>query len=275
MMSLEKTSGLPLILTDEWTLEFGEGILPADVQKVELGGARNFFKNQEAGFPRRELYRVYRDLTRLAHKQAFRDFGVQYDLTLIPPGKIGEEFVRTRGHYHATKAGTAVAFPEVYEVVLGRTLMLLQSADPPDFERLREIYLVEMRRGEKLVIPPGFGHVAINPGEEVLVLSNLQARANRPIYEPYEAHGGPGYFVVESPELKISGALELNEESVPNLNYKQVPALIHRRPRDLPQFELRSSLPVYFTATQDLSSLDFLINPENYLEELKPERLFR
>ncbi len=158
-------------------------------------------------------------------------------------------------------------------MIHGRLFLLIQSA-PQDWDRISEVYLIEAKRGEKVLVPSGFGHVSINPTEDVLVLSNWQPLGNQGIYEPYEMRNGGAYYVVESQRLTKTGTTTAEFEFVPNLNYKQLSPLKHRQTRDLPQFDLLSALPMYFTATRNLQTLDFLVNPENYLDELVPEKLF-
>ncbi len=235
---------------------------------------KNYLKNASATYWRRDVYYIYRGIAFPEHQDVINEAGLEYDITVIPPGKIGDEFVKTIGHYHPYKKGTEVRYPEVYEVVYGKVFLFLQSA-LSDLEHLEETYLVEAGRGEKILIPPGFGHVSINPTEDVLVLSNWQSSNNQGIYEPYEAHNGGAYYVIQAERLGAGGKMHAEFEFVPNLTYNSLPPLKKVQPRELPNYDLRRALPMYFTGTKDLKTLDFLVNPENYLNELVPEKLFK
>lgn len=274
MLSLEKYSGLPIEIDEDDILQFGPGMAAVKPNVREFITVKNYLKNPLSTFPRREVYYIYRDVKRVEDSEALKNAGLQYDLTVIPPGKIGEEFVKTIGHYHAYKPGTKVRYPEVYEVVYGRAFFILQSASE-DFERLREVYLVTARRGEKVMVPPGYGHMSINPTQDALVLSNFQFRGNHSIYEPYEAHHGAAYYVSQSERLSPSGKTSLDYEFVPNLSYNALPKLEHRAPREMPQYDLLSAIPMYFSALKNLANLDFLKEPENYINDLVPEKMFR
>ena len=272
MISLEKSSGLPIQMRDDYSLVFEGGLSPVTPQIREFSAMKNFLKDEIGSYWRRDVYHMYRDMFLPEHMDAVHAAKLQYDITVIPPGRMGDEFVKTIGHYHPFKPGTQIRYPEVYEVIYGKLFELLQSASP-DLERLEEAYLVEVNRGEKVIVPPGFGHVSINPIDDVLVLANWQLLDNKGIYEPYESKNGAAYYVIQSERLSNSGSLSTNYEFLPNLHYNQVPPLIHARTRDFPQYDLRGALPMYQTGVKNLKALEFLVNPENYLDELTTDKL--
>ena len=273
MISLEKTSGLPLQMREDYSLVFGEEIQPGSQEIREFSALKNFLHDPSGKYWRRDVYHIYRDLGLKTDLEKIHEANLEYDLTVIPPGKIGNEFVKTCGHYHPFKPGTAVRYPEVYEVIYGKIFWLLQSASE-DLERLEQVFLISAERGQKIIAPPGFGHTSINPTGDVAVLANWQPRGNQEIYEPYEKFNGAAFYVLESERLSRSGQTSPEFEFTPNLNYKQVPPLLKAQPREFPQYDLLFALPMYFTGMKNLKSLDFLTNPENYTTDLVPERLF-
>lgn len=274
MVNLEKYSGLPIEMRDDFSLAFGEGLSPVKPQIRDFSAMKNYLKNPLSSYWRKDVYHMYRNLGLPQHLDLIHKAGLEYDITVIPPGKIGDEFVKTIGHYHVYKPGTTVRYPEVYEVVYGKVFWLFQKASA-DLERLEGVYLISAERGEKAIVPPGFGHVSINATDDVVVLSNWQRLGNKGVYELYESHNGAAYYVIESERLSRSGKTSRDFEFVPNLQYNQVPKLTPARSRELPQYDLLTALPSYFTATKNLKTLDFLVNPENYLDEFVPEKLFK
>ncbi|MBI4050498.1 MAG: glucose-6-phosphate isomerase [Candidatus Doudnabacteria bacterium] len=274
MLNLEKTSGLPIEIREDYSLVFGKALPPVKPQIRDFTSMKNYLQNPLSSYWRKDVYHMYRDVALPEHKDLIHEAGLEYDITIIPPGRIGDELVKTIGHYHPYKRGLQIRYPEVYEVIHGKAFLLLQSASP-DLDRLEDVYLVEASRGEKIVIPPGFGHVSVNPSDDVLVLSNWQPLGNKGIYEPYEAHNGGAYYVIRQEHLSVGGKMQAEFEFAPNLSYNLVPPLRKVQARELPQYDLRSALPMYFTGTQNLKSLDFVINPENYVDELTPEKLFK
>lgn len=273
MISLEKASGLPIKMRDNYSLVFEKDLVAPKPQIRQFSSMKNYLKDPGSSYLRKDVYHIYRNIGRTADLKMINKAGLEYDLTVIPPGKIGDEFVKTIGHYHPMKKDTHVRYSEVYEVVYGKVFWLLQSASD-DLERLEEVYLVAGGQGQKLVVPLGFGHVSINPTDQALVLANWQVLGNQGIYEPYETHNGAAYYVIQSERLSRDGKTVTEFEFVPNLHYKHVPELLRVQARELPQYDLRTALPMYFTGTKNLSAFDFLNNPENYLDELVPKKLF-
>ncbi|KKW22496.1 MAG: Glucose-6-phosphate isomerase [Parcubacteria group bacterium GW2011_GWA2_51_12] len=234
MLAIEKTSGLPIALREDFSLEFGPGLRPSSVEVTDQAHLKTYLKDPIARASRRDIYSRHTDLA----------------LT-----------------------GTSVTYPQLFEVLVGEVFFILQrpSADPG---RLEELYLFSLRHGEKLIVPPGFGVTAVNPGKEVLVTGCWQAAQNQEQSEQYEIENGAGYYVIESGRLSREGETKKNFEFVPNLNYKYLPKLIESQVRELPRFDLRVALPMYFTGTKDPRTLDFLVNPENYPDDLIPGKLF-
>ncbi len=80
-----------------------------------------------------------------------------FGTTVMQPGRVGEEYFMTRGHFHARRDRG-----EIYYTQSGEGLLLLQSRDG-------EIRTVEMKPGVCASIPPDWGHRSINTGTEPLV----------------------------------------------------------------------------------------------------------
>lgn len=274
MISLEKISGLPVQMRDDYSLVFEKGLPPVTPNIREFSSMKNYLKDSTSSYYRRDVYHMYRDISLPDHTAAVREANLEYDITVIPPGMIGQEFVKTIGHYHPFKPGTNIRYPEVYEVLYGKVFLLIQNASL-NLQQLQRVILVEANRGEKILVPPGYGHASINPTSDVLVLANWQPLNNKGLYEPYEDRVGAAYYVMQSQRLGASGETSLESEFLPNLHYDQLPSLERVTPRDLPQYDLLSALPMYFTGTRNLPTLEFLTAPEKYLDELVPEKLFK
>ena len=118
------------------------------------------------------LYYMYRDLARLeADRRWLTDHRLRYDITVIPPRDLCGEHVKTKGHYHPDNAA-GTGYPELYEVLDGTAQFLLQSRP------LDDVILVHADTGARVIIPPGYGHITINPSPGVtLVLANLVSTA--------------------------------------------------------------------------------------------------
>lgn len=161
------------------------------------------------------IYFMYRDVARReSDRRWMSEQRVRYDITRIPGGVFCGEFVKTKGHYHPMSP-SGVPYPELYEVMAGRAHYLLQRPDHSD------VALIEADAGTIVLIPPGYGHVTINPGTDELVMANLVSPSFASDYRPYEEMRGAAYY-----ELADRGF-------VPNPAYPSVPPLRRTEPPDL------------------------------------------
>ena len=121
-----------------------------------------------------ELYYMYRELS-MGKKDALliKEHGLRYDITVIPPRMLGCEFVKTEGHYHPLVPGTQITFPEIYEVLGGEVHYILQK---PAGEGIEDVILIKAGAGDKVIIPPGYGHLTINASNKILKMANWVAR---------------------------------------------------------------------------------------------------
>ena len=127
------------------------------------------------------------------------------NITVLVPGKIGQEFTKTHGHYHKDNRS------ETYKVLFGEGKMLVQNRDADD------VQLLEMKTGEEVVVPEGYAHTMVNTGKGPLVTIDdcpTDAEANVNDYEPIKEKRGFAKYVVESEDGKI--------ELIPNPAYEKV-----------------------------------------------------
>src|SRR5690606_7051923 len=106
MIDLEPVSGLPIALTEENKLRFRQPLPPVEPAVRTYQEMKPLFLDQQAPPPFEDLYYMYRNVHFKEHEHILESQGVGYDITVIPPGKIGSEFNKTAGHYHAVKPGT-------------------------------------------------------------------------------------------------------------------------------------------------------------------------
>mgnify|MGYP000892622300 FL=1 len=265
-------SGLPL----QWDehnrkLAFGQGmdkVAPAlrtikEMSDVLFESENGFEQGEEPDTP---LYYMYRDLHLTEHRLLFREEGIRYDVTVLIPGTLGKEYIKTAGHYHPFKPGASCTYPEIYEVLQGRAHYLMQK--PRDFEDpsagIDEVIAVAAEPGDKVLIPPGFGHITINKGSNFLVMSNLVADDFNSIYGPLREMGGAGYF-----EIVPEGEVQKKPAFVPNHRYPSLPPLCFTRPVELTKFFLSKEVPQYRSFIQHRQGFDFLTSPENYEAKFK------
>jgi glucose-6-phosphate isomerase len=144
---------------------------------------------------REPLYFMYRDLSKTPEDGRWlREQGIRYDVTVIPARTLCGEYVKTKGHHHPVN-GKGVPYPEIYEVLEGEAHYLLQTRSAED------VRLVRAGQGDRVLIPPGFGHVTINPGATTLVMANIVSTLFESDYSVYENLRGAAYFELRGGRL--------------------------------------------------------------------------
>ena len=170
--------------------------------------------------------------------------GIRKDFTLIYPRMLGQEFPKTFGHYHKNQE------PEIYEVMEGEVLFLCQKYNS-HFLEIKEAYLIEAKKGDKVVILPGFSMVSINATKDESLTANWVSNKIENQYDSFAQARGACCYILEDKK----GGLKFKK----NENYKQISKLVKIKPKKLPE---------------ELKNLDFLINPERYKDFLKVDKLY-
>jgi len=155
--------------------------------------------------------------------------GLRYDITVIPPKMLGQEFPKTKGHSHP--------FKEVYQVLSGEGLFLLQKCQN---KKVKDVFWVKVRKGGVLVIPQGYEHLIINSSKKALKTGNWLSQKCRNLYDFIEKMRGACYFAIAQ-KSKIK-----NQKSkikwIKNKNYKKIPKLRFKKPLKKMPKNLRSFL---------------------------------
>jgi glucose-6-phosphate isomerase len=188
------------------------------------------------------LYYMYRGIARdESDRRWLAAHHLRYDVTRIPGRDVCGEFVKTKGHFHPpSPEGTG--YPEIYEVLAGLGHYLLQRRDAGD------IIVVEAGVGEKVVVPPGYGHVTINPATEELVMANIVSTEFSGDYSLFEHCGGAAYF-------EMQGRI-----FVRNPRYSHAPPVRHGEPIRSEEWGIPPSTALY-ALIGNATALAFLNSP--------------
>jgi glucose-6-phosphate isomerase len=156
--------------------------------------------------PNLELYYMYRKIE--------IENGLRYDITVIPPKMLGEEFVKTKGHHHAGNYG------ELYIVLEGEGIYFMQKGDE---NKIDDACAVKAKKGEAIIIPEGYGHITINPSDKELETANWVKESDKGNFSLFEKAQGACYYYTKEGWIK-------------NENYKSVPPLRFEKPlKTLPE----------------------------------------
>ncbi len=166
------------------------------------------------------------------HYYMIRGGKIKKNITVWEVGKIGDEYIKTYGHYHVGD------LDETYWVVAGEGVVLLQNRkldtnNHPIDDEIESFYAICVKKGDSVFIPAGTGHLVCNTGDTWLTTiddSFVNFEEADPVSLPghadYEAikklHGFAYYLVEKDGELKL----------VKNGNYKQVPEPVWLSPQE-------------------------------------------
>ncbi|MEM2918025.1 MAG: glucose-6-phosphate isomerase family protein [Candidatus Altiarchaeota archaeon] len=190
-----------------------------------------------------DVYYMYRNLAKNEEdRKKFLNAKVRYDITIIPKGMLGCEYVKTLGHYHPLTE-KKISYPEIYEVLEGKAHYLLQKLSKGKVE---DVVLIEAKKRDVVLIPPNYGHVTINPSNKNLKMANLVSTEFSSIYEPIKKKKGAAYF-------------ELKKGWVKNENYGELPDIRNCKP-----LQKNFNLSIYDEFMKNPKKFEFLRKPWLY-----------
>ncbi len=177
------------------------------------------------------LYYMHRNVHKAEDERTLSKYRRRYDVTVIPPAMLGKEYVKTVGHYHELSR-KGVSFPELYEVMYGAAHFLIfkrrRIAGKDVDDRIQDAILIEAVAGDRVFVPPDYGHVMINPTKRVLVTNNIVEWKFKSLYGPVGKMAGAPYF-------ELAG-----EKAVANERFAELPPLSKIKAKDYsPTISLR------------------------------------
>jgi glucose-6-phosphate isomerase len=213
--------------------------------------------------PKIDLYYMYRDLAENKEdRQKIIGNDLRYDITVFPPIMLGKEFNKTLGHDHPIVPGTSITYPELYEVLEGEAIFLLQDSHDED---IKDVFAVSAKKGDKVIILPNYEHLIINPTDKELKTCNWICRSfGSFIYKPFRARHGFCYYAINDPSTPFGTSWIKNE------NYEKIPDLRFDKPNNFYSFDLPKDQPIY-KLVNNLEKLNFLVEPQKY--EWKPRKV--
>jgi glucose-6-phosphate isomerase len=213
------------------------------------------------------LYWMYRDVHQPRHAHLRRQYGLRYDISVFRGCLMGSELFKTRGHYHPYLHWRyPISYPEVYEVLYGEAFYLLQKVDDiyrdPFYVRVEDVILVHARPGQKVVVPPNYGHVSINAKpQQPLVMSNWVCDYFASYFDSVRQAHGFAYYC-----LAGEGG---QPRWVANPTYRQpLPPIRRASPCEAPAIGLGADTPIYCSAVEAPEKFAWLCYPQQYLAEI-------
>lgn len=128
------------------------------------------------------------------------------NITVWETGTVGNEYIKTYGHYHVGQLDETYWIVQGEGIVLLQTRKLDQSGNSIDDE-IETFKAIKIKAGDHVFIPSGTGHLVANTGKTWLVTvddSPVNFEEADPVslpghadYEPVKKMKGFAYYVVE------------------------------------------------------------------------------
>ncbi len=168
------------------------------------------------------------------HYHMVRGGSDQRNITIWEPGKVGQEYIKTYGHYHVGK------LDETYWVLFGEGIVLVQrravdGSGKSINDEIEEMYAVHVKRGDSIFIPAEWGHLVANISNTFFVTAD-DSPVNFEDHDPVSLPGHADYEAVKEMHGFAYYIVERDGKPalVKNPKYKKVPEISIMESRDYP-----------------------------------------
>lgn len=260
-----KNSGLPLYFNDETgLLVLSAPLTYSGFAAKKLEQMSGLFEDDHQEDPSEPIYDVYRNIRFPEDEERLQKDHYAYDITVVKAGMINDERKKTSGHYHSWNELKTSTYPEVYEVIAGTAIYVLQRADnfdDPNYDDLniQDLILVKVKAGQSIIIPPNYGHCSINAGEGELIFSNLAYTPCKVAYAPVQYYHGMGAYI---------GCLNGKITVKKNPHYKELPAIKYAEVKEQENLGILFHKPMYQTYRERPSAFAFLGHVDPFTEDI-------
>ena len=266
-MLLER-SGLPIEMDDQtFELSFLDGLTCSGGGHRRAGEMVNLFRDPSDINAEELCYYFYRDIVFPEHRELFEKNDFRYDITVIMPGTVNGECKKTSGHYHGYIGDKKdYTYPEVYEVLEGKALYILQKVmnfdqdEEPVFDEIKAVFV---EAGQAIVIPPFYGHCSINVGDGPLVFSNIAVVSCPLFYDTMKARRGLSVYALKDENGNV--ILEKN----PNYKNTGDVEICRCAPDPAPAMGIDAPSCTYKAYVQEPQKFEYLLRPEQYVEMMQ------
>lgn len=201
--------------------------------------------------PERKMYYMFRNIYEDTDKTIIEDNNLRYDITIIPPDMMGDEYIKTQGHCHPCVSGTDVTYPEIYQVLNGQAIFMFEKKEG----KQTKTYHIHGKEGDIVILPPGCSHVTINPTDQILILANWVETNFKSDYKPLLKAKGLAYYYIKK---------DNENEFIKNLAAgKEASELEELMPIDPELIGLKKDEPMY-SLIKTPERLAFLTRPQDY-----------
>lgn len=218
MLALQAVSGLPLSVNLELEqLNYNDTEIACErCLEVPLESMGPVLLNKSLRYP--EVVYTHHIQMHKTDELALMPTTFTYDVLFLPSGLLGIEFIKTH-IFHMNSAFAPVACViNVFEGVL--TVTMQKNKEKNDVFDINvsvaESWVVDVRAGQKVVIPAGFYYTFSNCLETPVVFARIVAEEHQVDYHTLRRENGLAYYLISK---------NAKREIVHNPRYREVPGI--------------------------------------------------
>ena len=230
--------------------EYGPGVFGPDPELRRLDAIRPSLREPGCNGPD-PVYGIAMDVGREVDRILLQQRMLLFGAVVYASGALGTEPVRSQGHIHAIAPHSGWSPPELYEIWAGTAIIYAQERAEDNPGRCVSVVA---RRGDQVVVPPGWAHCVINADpRQRMAFGAWCDRQYGFDYAGVRVHQGLAWF----PTFTDSHSIEWK----PNPTYK-ASTLEQHRPRTYPELGLNPRTSLYKQFVDDPDSVMFVAEPQ-------------
>jgi glucose-6-phosphate isomerase, archaeal len=236
-------------LKGQLDFRYGPGVFGPQPEYRSLDAIRRSLRDPNCAGPD-PVYAIAMDVGRIEDRGELRRRMLLFGIVMYAKGRLGDGPVRSQGHVHAISPHCGWSAPELLEIWEGRAIVYGQEKSGNDPGRCRA---VEAKRGERVVVPPGWAHYIVNADvSSNLILGAWCDREYAFEYAQMRAHRGLAWFPVITDEGKIRW------EPNPAYSFSVIEC---RKAQDYSWLGLSPRMPIYEHVHHNPASIQWVSDP--------------
>ena len=239
------------VTTDPMGFVYGPGVIGPDPELRSLDAIRPSLMDRDCEGPE-NVYCIAMDVAREEDVPDLKERNLLYGVVTYQRGRLGREPIRSQGHIHAVSPSCGESTCEVYEIWDGTAIIYMQESGSDD---AGNCYAVTGRRGDVIIVPPGWVHATVNASEDLpMTFGAWCVRDYGFDYRDVRRHGGIAFFpVFDDKKIKwIENGAYCSGK------------LIEKDAREYRDFGLDSAVPIYSQYRKDRDLFRFVTNPNAF-----------
>ncbi len=228
------------------SLKFASNFTNEDGDIIKEPVLENFWSKNKLYFGYRGIY-----LNNKGFLDEISKNNITPDITILPAGRIDNEYIRTEGHEHLSLT------PEVYEVIFGNAIFILFKPELNYKENINDAFAIFAEEGDHILFPPSYHHITVNMGDKPLFVTDFNSSNANSDFKFIKKHNGAPYWVIKGNN---------GPEFLKNPRYKgEIPQIRIVKPaEEIEEFGLRKGVPMFSLVKEGkINMLDFLNDSTN------------